>query len=85
MQIGARGHWKRYNNQNHFAWLEKLSSQARVFVFKELKIVGKSLLNEIDEMMRKYLIQLVSQNLDDVRKSKDWLNDTLLIWNFFAK
>ena len=47
--------------------------------------MGKSLLNEIDEMMRKYLIQLVSQNLDDVRKSKDWLNNTLLIWNFFAK
>lgn len=47
--------------------------------------MGKSLLNEIDEKMRKYLIQLVSLNLDDVRKSKDGLNDTLLIWNFFAK
>ena len=49
-------------------------------MFKELKIVGKSLLNEIDEMMRKYLIQLVSQNLDDVRKSKDWLNNTLICY-----
>ena len=47
--------------------------------------MGKSLLNGIGGMIRKYLIQLVSLNLDDVRKSKDGLNDTLLIWNFFAK
>lgn len=42
--------------------------------------MGKSLLYEIDEMMRKYLIQFVSQNLDDERKSKGWLNNTLVCY-----